>query len=511
MKNIKFLSLVLLIALSSLVRAHGPIPIPLEGVIKTIDRQLPSKISSIKIDNSNFPSIATDLDSLNNKDKKISFPAYKRLITRGDKSTPEIVKRIQDADTSLLEKKHLINLLGRLKTPGADKIIINFTEKLRKLDKKTRRLSLQTLYYQTFRTLSNFDDKTEVIAYANTLLDNKKIEPAIHAQALEFLANEEVKSATAWIDIYKDNDNIDIQYAALYLGGKLSIESAIDETITFLKNKPKSKKSYKREVHLLLSNLVHFVKPEDLHELIKVIKKNDARFLADKKFKTYPILSMLYTGNNEQRTKAAQASLALWSSNKKAIIASLEHMIKINDATPYITPWKLHHPVLRRYLHHLGYAIKTNKNDAKFIKTDNDKIIKEPDTESVSKLLVNSFIGNDIDLFESSILINKNILNLIKQNRNDPNKNMDAIYKSLIANTISKWKSIYKKGETIGLNWRNVKYISSKGNILVNIDGSLMSSITITIKEKNNQHTLFLEQCILFDNHWYSLGSMKFI
>ena len=511
MKNLIPLSLVLIITLSNLARAHGPIPVPLEGVIKLIDRQLPKKIDPVDKNLSDFPPIADDLDDLDSKDKNIYLKAFQRLQARGNAVIPEFTHQLSNPDLNLSKKKRLSYILSRLKIPGTEKIIIDFTEELRNLDDETRKLNLKILYYQTFRSLSGYDDISASINYANTLLDNKKINPVIHAQALEFLANEKVKSATAWIDIYKDNNNIDIQYAALYLGGRLSNESTTEETITFLKNMPKSKESYKREVHLLLSNLVRFINPEEILDLIKTIKKNDGRFIADEKLNAYPILSMLYTGNNEQRTKAAQASLTLWSSNKEAVIESLEHMVEGRDATPYITLWKLHHPILRRYLHHMGYAIKVNENTAEFIKSSNDDIIKMPDSELLAQSLLDSFINNDIDLFKSSIMMNKNILKLTRQNRSGSNddKKMDSYYNSVITHALSEWKSIYKKGEATDFNWGDVKFLSSKSDVFVNIDGSLISTITVLFEENNQQHTLLLEQCFLFDNHWYSFGSIK--
>ena len=494
-----------------MVHAHGPIPIPIEAVNKMLDRTLPIMTDPVAKDNTNFPPIADDFNALASKDGRVRLDAYKRLIARGDKATPEIIRRMSDPNISLLEKKRLVNLLGIIKTPGSEKNIIEFTEELRGLDENVRKLKLKIIYHQTFRALSKYKDTSKAIDYANTLLNDKTIDPVVHARALFFLADQNVPGAKKWIDIFnKKNIHIDVQYAILYLGGKLGIDSNTQETINFLKNMPKSQKNYRHETHLLLGNLTHTVPAEELRNIIKIIKNNNARFIADRKINSFPLFSELYIGEKEQRTKAALALLNGWNKNHTATIESLKFMISINDASPYINLWKLHHPALIRYVAHLGYIIDLNSSSIGFIKKPDSFSIKTPEPDNLVRSLLDSFINGDIDSFKSSLLLNKDLFKVANQNgsKKDKTKSFSKKYRS---NAISAWRTIYDKSSSGKFKWSNIEYKSYENRILIGINGTHLSTIKILFEENNKTHKILLENCILIDNKWFILSGIKLL
>jgi len=320
--------LTIFFVLSSMVQAHGPIPIPLEAINKMLDKQLPKKTDSIDNNLTDFPSIASDINSLSSKERNTRTDAYKRLIARGDEATPDILLRISDTKTNLLEKKRLIILLGRIKTPRTDKDIIAFTENLRFLDKGVRKLKLKIVYFQAFRSLSKYSDTSVAIDYANSLLNDKSIDPVIHAQALFFLAEHNAQDSQKWIKVYnKNNISIDEQYSLKYLTAKIGTKSGIQETVNFLLNLPKSQKNYKYETHKLLDSLTRTVNADELRTIVSAIKKNNARFTTDRKINSYPLLSDLYTGKEKYKESAALALLGNWSNDKNSTIESLKYMI----------------------------------------------------------------------------------------------------------------------------------------------------------------------------------------
>ena len=259
-----------------------------------------------------------------------------------------------------------------------------------------------------------------------------------------------------------------------------------------------------------MNSLTNTVSADKLHTIISVIKKNNARFTTDKKINSYPALSNLYNGDDKQREKSALQLLGNWSKDKEAAVESLKHMIEINDAKPYVVLWKLHHPVLRRYANHLGYAISTENNTPMFVKTSNDESIKVPDTEVLVNSLINTFVRNDINLFKSSLL-DKNILELMDTGIKKPSyKNKtEERYKKLSDNSINSWKKVYNKAKENGFEWNNINIISSVNNILVNINGVHIATIDLILEANEKQYSMVLENCILFDGQWYSLTGIK--
>lgn len=494
-----------------MAHAHGPIPMPLEAINIILDKQFPKKIDVINKDFTDFPPIESDINALNSKERSTRSDAYKRLIARGDEATPDIILRISDSETSLLVKKQLISLLGRIKTPGTDKDIIAFTEVLRGLDEEVRKLTLKTVYFQTFRSLSKYSDTSAAINYANTLLNDKNIDPVIHAQALFFLADQNAQDAEEWLNIYNmSNISIDEQYALKYLGGKIGTKSSVQETINFLLNLPKSQNNYKYETHKLLDNLTHTVDAEELRTIISAIKKNNARFTTDRKINSYPLLSDLYSGDDKDRSLAALALLNGWSNDKNSTSESLKYMISINDTEPYINLWKLHHPVLMRLVSHLGYTISFDGNLAKFIETPEPYSYQTPKPELLVESLIDSFKNNDINSFISSLFpdehtfesINQDVLNKSKKS------NIDELYRKFKTSTIDGWSDIIKKASIADLKWTEIKY-KSENRILIGINGAHISKITIHIEGNSEKYKITLENCILFNNKWYVLSGMK--
>ena len=511
--NKNYFTLILLAAyflLPNIAQAHGPIPMPLEAINKILDKQFPQYDAN---DNTltDLPPIESDLLALNSKDRNTRSDAYKRLLARGDNATPEIIKKINTPDTVLLERKRLIHLLGLIKTPGTDKNIIEFTEFLRGLDTDVRKLKIKTVYFQAFRALEKYDDTSAAIEYANKLLDDENIDPIIHSQALFFLVDQDTNIADKWVRIYNNKDNsIDEQYALAYAAVKTGTEAGIKETKDFLFYLPKSQSNYQYETRKILSALIRNVDADELQIIIKAIKKDNARFLTDRKINSYPLLADLYSGQDKDRKIAALALLGNWSKDKNATIESLEYMISINDTAPYINLWKLHHPVLIRFVNHLGYTISFDGNIANFIEAPDSYIYKTPIPDLLVESLIDSFKNNNINSFKASLFPDERTFELINEDtqNNRKKQNIDELYDKFKASAIKNWSNIIKKASLADLNWDDIKY-KTENRVLVGINGAHISKTTIHIEGNNKKYEIILESCVLFNNKWYFLSGMK--
>lgn len=485
---------------------------PLETVNKIIDKKISKKIEVINNDFSDFPSIISDINALNSKERNTRSDARKRLTARGDEVAPDILLRIADTEATLLEKKRLISILGFISTPGTDKDIIEFAEMLRGLDEDVRKLKLKTVYFQSFRYLSKYDDTSAAIEYANKLLSYKGLDPDIYAQALFFLADQNIQEAKEWADIYnRNNISTDEKYALAYIGSKIGTRSGIQETINFLLNLPKSNNNYKYEIHKLLDSLTHTVDADELREIIRAIKKNYGRMSTDRKVNSYPLLSELYNGDEKERSKAALELLNGWMYYKDSTFESLKYMISINDTEPYINLWKLHSPVLVRFVNSLGYTIGFDNNIAMFIETPESYSYHIPDISVLVTSLMESFKNNDINSFKALLLPNEYAFELTTQDilSKSNKKDIDDLYRKFKTSVIDNWVEVIRKASSAGLNWTNIVY-ESKSIVLVG-NGGLISRTTIHIEGSNKIHTIILENCVLFDNKWYVLSGMKWL
>lgn len=517
-----FLLVTALFTLPGLVHASLS-SIPLEAVNEYLDKlllkksdhdqQLHKKIDAIAKDISNFPPIENDFNALNSKDNRLRSDAAARIAARGDAASPYIVQMMASPKVSLREKKHLCILLAFINTPGTEANIIDFAEMVRGLDENARQIPLRLAFHDVFRWLSKYNDTSTAIDYANKLLGDKSIDHAIHEQALLFLADHDVKSAKKWAALYNtDIDHDDLQYAVLYLCGKYGLNSNTQETIEFLVNSHSRKKSHKSQTYLLFDNLVQTVPANQLREIIKTMRGQDARFLADDRIDLYPVLSELYRGDDEQRADAALKILSGdLTTNPDVAIESLEYMISLNDAAPYIDPWKLHNPVLRRFVAHLGYTIDLDANPPGFVKAADSYALQTPKPDGLVRLLLTSFVNNDVELFSSSVFPDMHIFaktiedvqGYFKEDR------LDESYHEYKSNAINKWRAIYKMSSRGGFDWSDVEYKSHENSVYIGSKGTHFSTLEIDFEENGKTHTVVLGNCILYENKWYFLSRIN--
>jgi len=235
-KIILSLSIILVLVVTESASSNGAIPIPLEAAIKKWDRKWEMKQRRKNLDPRTFPSIEQDLDAAVNKDRAVSRAAIDRLMVRGTEIAPYII----DALENLNNTKHAENLyraiLKSKAVPGTEKYIIEETENRYRVKNPLSGKELYSLYARTFISLSKFKDQARTMAYADGILDNANLEPAIHARALVYYAKNPVQQAGKWVDKYavKSSDP-EVYIAALYLGGILGRQSVKTEITSILK------------------------------------------------------------------------------------------------------------------------------------------------------------------------------------------------------------------------------------------------------------------------------------
>lgn len=495
-------------AVAETVHAHGAMPVPLALVDRLLDSQLSGATAVAAGDPSTWPSIAEEMKALGSGDLQAMPAAYNRLVARGAAVAPRIAERLSDSSAGLLQRKWLLNILGHLAVPGTESAVIGFTEELRGLDEKTRQLSLKTLYRQTFDALSRFPDPGAGIGYADELLGNPATDPVVRAQALIFLGRHKIARAQRWLDAYRDDDSVDIRFARLYLGGRLGIGAFTQETIEFLRNAPVSNTRRSQEIGLLLDNLMHSVSPDELAGIIDAVRARDARLNTDDRINTLPRLARLYRGDAGQRSVAALELLRNWNRDSAATLVSLQFMVEINDAAPYLPAWKRHHPVLTRYLDHLGYRIDARAKSPGFVRTTGSNGDRLPRTDALVQGLLASLRDNDVESFKASSLADSMTM---AQIGGLPQGSTDDPYAGYLAGAVSAWHALHSKAAAGGTDWRSIGYRSHGEEVLVGIDGTLIATVRIQIEANGQPHTIVLENCMLFDNSWYLMSGIRWL
>ena len=459
--------------------ASYAIPLPVEMVDQLLDRQLPFKASNL----------ATN-------------------VTNPSLPISEIEQQLSDSKVSLNDKVRLLNQLGEAKTPGTEKLIIQFAETLRAEEAKPKSIKLKSTYFFVFKLLLVYDDPSTAIDYANRLLRDKAVDPVVHARAMYFLGDLKDPEAKQWSEqYYRNTTDLDEQYASLYLGSKLGLEPMTQAAIEFLNNLPKSDKSYKHETHLLLESLVQTQSAETLEGIIKTIKANNAQFLTDKKINAYPHLAKLSNGDTAQRKMAALNLIKGWQNNRNEIITSLNHLISNNDPTPYVDLWRLHHPVFIRIIQNIGYQIDLTTSPASFkpITTTFDPSIPTPDR--LIETLLQALKRGEID---QSLLINKDQASLFSS-YNDPGAKPEKLYDQTHQAAIESWQKIYEKMANQGLSGAELEYQSHQSEVFVTRFYQYFTNLTIQLKGEGKTHPGLLISCVLIDNDWHILSGMRWL
>jgi len=504
-------SIALLVTLSllpELGHTHGAIPIPLDAVNKILDAQFPQKKTLTAADVSSFPPIGVDLDAVGRGDRQSSKQAYQRLMARGDEIIPKLVSRLTDPEVSLAEKMRLFFLLGSMRSPGTERDIIAFAELLRGLGEEDRGIGLKPLYFQTFRVLAKFKDKTVGVDYALALIADENLESVVRAQAVFFLADRDAQQAKALLEVnnYKDV-GIDEQYALIYLGGRLGTDSNIERSVNFLLNLPKSQKRHKYETHKLLNDLTRVIDADEMGAITSAVKKQNSGFSSDRRIDSYPLLAKLYHSEGKQRQEAALALFNGWSRDRSAAIQSLQFMITENDARPYVQLWRFHNPALLRILQNLGLVIDSRGENAVFATAASSYRYQMADPGILVKSLMTALTNNDIDSFVTSRMMGKGLFAAV--NPGMDKKKLNELYDEFRQGITKGWRAFYDKSLLDGVIWPELEYKSYEIDVLVGLKGEHLSTITIHLEDHDQSYNLLLRPCLLFDGRWYVASGLE--
>jgi hypothetical protein len=481
--------------------AHGGMPAPLDAVTEQIDSMLAAMdFKSLYVADSVRP-IEQDIKVVAGGDMQTASEAMSRLVTRGSEAVPYIHQAILGDGLTNIARMLFSTILGVIAEPGSEKYIISAAEiSLGEIDPDNSKESRE-LYTAVYALLSRFKDPEETIAYSNRLLDNSDAGIHAHATALRFLAKIKHKPSMRWVAQYRTASAHEIRYALMYLQSALGDVSVKPDVISILRTRPESEKrnDFRQEEYLLLLGLIEITTPEEIDAIMANVKNINSKISN---------LSKLYKGNEAQRAKAADTILNAWGEDIKSSLSALEYLIQINNAAPYVPQWKLRHPALMRMLEHLGYVITIEKDEARFIKLTKGQFPGYPSPEKLSKAVVESLFKNDIDMFISSSLFNGSDFSSLLFPDEDKSKQV-AEYEKMKDRTTRNWRELYQKGLDAGMQWADLRYISSDYKILVSVGGLQSTAIIVTFGNNKDIYSMKLPSALLYDGVWHTLAGPK--
>ncbi|MCB1759778.1 MAG: hypothetical protein KDI68_08385 [Gammaproteobacteria bacterium] len=505
-----------LLALAPLrVDAHGFIPIPLESVNALLEQTAggtaatgrpftPEEVDA-------FPPVESDLQDFLGPDRARSALAGRRLEARGKTALPSIEAALSDPATSAIDNIRLKLVVARIAAPGSQRLIIEATERQRPdLDGDPR--ALKNLLAGTFSMLSMFTDHEPASDYAQRLLSSADDRPVIVAQALRQLARHKVRSAAHWYQRFSaDDQDLDVRYAALYLGGMLGIESSREKIVELLRNRPDRKRSHKNEEFQLLLALGEITTPAELTDIIGTVF-GPQNFFDPELSRKAVNLAKLKRGDARQRAEAAEAFLDGWSKDRGSLVASLRRMIEAGDAQPYLYRWRLRNPVLVHHLARLGYVIELDKGRAAFVQQEEAAARQTP--ARLAEALIGLATDADGGGFFDTLFVSEEDFLFLQGGGRSPSTTSEASkltdeYQRLRTEASARWQTFRQSAAAIGVVPGANRLLSTQYTVMVGKDGLQTTALTVDIETDKGPRSFVVEACVLLDGNWYALTAPR--
>lgn len=304
----------------------------------------PMQIEPQVIDISNYPPIEQDIQALANYGNAAQ-QAGQRLVERGYGALNELHAALLDPAATFPQKLQLITILGDIGEAGSVEHI---------LDVANESPNSRYLYQNVLLALAKYEPTDEISKFVDQQLVTTSRDPLIQRSALAYYAEQPTAEATQWVTQYAAADaSPDVRYAALYLGGRLGMDSVKDDIVGLLQNKQKNTREY-----YLLLGLAEITTPEEFAQLIAGLQL-DARNV--KKVEQY---NLFRNADPAQKDELAKALLAKGDITQKN--AAVDYLIENKAADALAKNWQQGDGFVRGALKRAGYEITSTDDTASF-------------------------------------------------------------------------------------------------------------------------------------------------
>lgn len=317
----------IMLASSHLCYAHGP-----------IQTEVPV------IDVTTYPPIEEDIAAMANYGAK-ARAAGQRLVERGVDTLSYAHAVVADPSSPFPQRMQLITVLGEIGDPDSADVIIDAAEE---------NIHNRYLYQNALLALAKIEPDDDIIKFVNDQLVDEKRDPLMQRSALAYYAQQPTPEATQWVNKYAAaNASPDVRYAALYLGGKLGMQSVKADIIELLK----SGQNISREYYLLLG-LTEITTLEEFNQIIK-----DLKLHSNNRTKALQYAELI-KGTKEQRDQRAKELLAKGDNTQKRV--AVEKLINEQNAEALADNWKQGDGFVRAAVRRAGLEVHDDEHGAHF-------------------------------------------------------------------------------------------------------------------------------------------------
>lgn len=306
------------------------------------------------IDISTFPPVEQDIQALANYGNAARI-AGQRLVERGYDALNQLESALLNPNATFPQKMQLITVLGEIgETGSVDQI----------LDVANESPNSRYLYQNTLLALAKFEQTEQITEFVDQQLAPAKGDPLIQRSALAYYAQQPAPQAVQWVEQYTVPDTYpDVRYAALYLGGKLGMESVKDDIIVMLQSGQKTAREY-----YLLLGLAEITTLDEFNLIIESMRLNSKN---RNKALQY---AELIKGTKEQRDQRAKELLSKGDVTQKK--EALDYLMDNEDAESLAGNWQQGDGFVRGVLKRSGLEIEVTDEGVQF--TEREHVRKEP-------------------------------------------------------------------------------------------------------------------------------------
>jgi len=480
-----YIGLCLLLLVATHTLAHGQMPLPLE-TIEALEAQQQNGFEIKPQDVSTFPSIEDDIKSLN--EPLQAQAAIQRILARGEVSVPYLLELVKNPVSTYKLKATALSLMYQVSNAEHAASIIAATE-LIETQQRVSGISSQSRlfpYAYTFQWLEKIPSTSVVETFVNKQLEDKTRDPAIKVLALNYLALKPVKQSNQWFKLYTTpNTDMQLQYAAYYLGAMLGNNSLKNKLIELLKTIPEYSNEYKHQRFNLLKGLVEIT---TLEEFETITKKHNIN-VSDNNIQLYLLLKR---DNSDNKQGIIDTAISKRNKDAEKII---HYLVSINDAEPLAIHWQVNNPWLRQRLKQRDLAMQVTEKKAAFIPFSQYQPLHKNNAtpEQLASAVYNSLKENNQTAITDLTASDSRLIKLLEI------KQLPALAES--------WQQLKRQAESAGLNWKTARLSSTHYKIMVANNRLQMTDIEVVLTndrvDEQIQYVFVIRGCLYFAEQWH--------
>jgi len=304
-----------------------------------------SRTGAAPTDASTFPSIEEDIQALVQYSAEAQS-AGQRLVEQGFDAISELHATLDTPSIPFEQKMQLIAVLGEMGYPESANLII-----------QTAKASSDNryLYQVALLSLAKFKPTDTITSFVNQQLADTNRDALIQRSALTYYAQQPHPDANQWVEKYAATEaSPNVRYAALYLGGKLGMETVKDDIVTLLQQQQKTIREY-----YLLVGLAEITTLDEFRQITDGIQldKNNLE-----KIKQY---AMFLKGTKEQRNELASVFIEKGDATQKN--AAIKYLTQQKNAEVLAKHWQDAGGIVKNTVRRAGYEIEMTNEGAQIV------------------------------------------------------------------------------------------------------------------------------------------------